>query len=279
MLGLDNHSVHGAPDSFLSTRRIVPDSSVTLEIFFVRCPYGDETLNRDFWKDVDEQNISPELRRELSENGLRMGVVGTSIPSSLAEILDLGDKECKMPDNPMTTLTGEELTQKPKLLKKTVYVIPDQRNEILTSSVTPEVTILLKEHGVPCGESYKDAQGVIVTRMKHLPDGRISLEVTPELHYGQVRQRYSREAGALRMDAWRPRHVYEMLRTDLPLAPGEMLAISSYDSRPCSLGSFFLSEESETPAQRLLLVRFAHAQSSEVFNRSGKLPLDTADME
>ncbi len=36
--------------------------AVVLEMFFVRCPFGDPTVNEKLWQEIDEQQFPAELR-------------------------------------------------------------------------------------------------------------------------------------------------------------------------------------------------------------------------
>ena len=75
----------------LAPAQMSPDS-VGLELFFVRCPFGDPDVNTKLWQEIDEQHLPADLRERLARNGFRAGVVSGQIPVELSKLLELGDK-------------------------------------------------------------------------------------------------------------------------------------------------------------------------------------------
>ena len=67
-----------------------PDT-ITLEIFSAPVPLGDPQIE-ELWREVDEQPLPAELRRRMSENGMRAGVVGPHVPVALAQMLKVTDQ-------------------------------------------------------------------------------------------------------------------------------------------------------------------------------------------
>ena len=82
------------------------------------------------------------------------------------------------------------------------------------------------------------------------PDGRVRLELVPELHHGQPRQRWIGEQGVLRLDASRPKRTFDDLALSAELAPGAMLVLSSLPNRPGSLGHHFFTEKGKAAWSR-----------------------------
>jgi len=72
----------------------LPASSVVLEVAFARLPLADEAAYSDIWSEVDEQHFPTELRRQMSANGLRCGIVGMQLPPKLKEALDASEESC-----------------------------------------------------------------------------------------------------------------------------------------------------------------------------------------
>ena len=65
---------------------MAPDS-ILLEVFSVRYPYHDAQVNGPLWDEIDEQHFPTDLRRRLSQNGFRVGIVGTHLPLALQRLL------------------------------------------------------------------------------------------------------------------------------------------------------------------------------------------------
>jgi len=67
-----------------------PDS-VAMEIIWARFPANDPVLDDAAWREIDETQIDPAVRRELLNNGLRAGVISGSVPTAIGRVLHQGD--------------------------------------------------------------------------------------------------------------------------------------------------------------------------------------------
>src|SRR3954467_14093457 len=67
-----------------------PDS-VAMEIIWARFPANDPVLSDAAWREIDETQIEPAIRRELLNNGLRAGVISGSVPTAIARVLHQGE--------------------------------------------------------------------------------------------------------------------------------------------------------------------------------------------
>src|SRR3954463_13919978 len=67
-----------------------PDS-VALEIIWARFPANDPVLDDAAWHEIDETQIEPAVRRELVNNGIRIGVISGSVPPAIAHVLHRGE--------------------------------------------------------------------------------------------------------------------------------------------------------------------------------------------
>ena len=67
-----------------------PDS-VAMEIIWARFPANDPVLNDAAWRDIDETQIEPAVRRELANNGFRAGVIGGTLPTAIGQVLHQGE--------------------------------------------------------------------------------------------------------------------------------------------------------------------------------------------
>ena len=67
--------------------KLAPDN-VVFEVTFVRIPEDEKDFADRFWPEVDETALPIELRRRLTSNGFRCGLVGSPVPVPLQEILD-----------------------------------------------------------------------------------------------------------------------------------------------------------------------------------------------
>ncbi len=106
------------------------------------------------------------------------------------------------------------------------------------------------------------------------PDGRVRLELVPELHHDQPRQRWVGNQGMFHLDASRPKRVFDDMTMSADLAPGAMLVLSSLPNRPGSLGHHFFTENGERLEQKLLIVRLSQTQHDGLFNPPEPLKLE-----
>jgi len=238
-----------------------PDS-VVLDIIFSRFPFGDERANQSLWKEVDEQQFSTELRGRLAECGFRVGVVSGQVPRELSQLLELSD-------NPQTgieqSVPVEDLDSAPNVVPRHVQCRPGKRIEVAASNIYDELPVLTRESGL-CGKTYAKAQGMLAIKSYPEPDGRVRVELVPELHYGDQRQRWVGGQGTFRMEAGRERRVFDDLKMSATLAPGEMLLLSSLDCRKGSIGhSFFTDDSSGKLEQKLVVIRLSQTQHDGVF--------------
>src|SRR3954469_24038884 len=80
----DHPMLHGR--SPLKPAPASPDS-VAMEIVWARFPANDPVLDDAAWRDIDETQIDPAVRRELVNNGIRAGVISGSLPPAIDKVL------------------------------------------------------------------------------------------------------------------------------------------------------------------------------------------------
>jgi hypothetical protein len=100
---------------------------------------------------------------------------------------------------------------------------------------------------------------------------RITVELTPELHHGEIRNRYkgSREHGMFVNTPSRERQVFDELRIETDLEPGELLILGSSGDSPSSIGhAFHRTESSGKWETKLVVVRAAEVPPSQLFASS-----------
>ena len=244
-----------------------PDS-VVLEIFFVRFPFGDQDANEKLWEQIDEQHFSPDLRGRLAKNGFRVGVLSGQMPPELSKLLELTDKPAPEDE------TVENLESEPCVVCRHQQLRTGQRGEIIASGVYDQLPVLVCDSGRLSGQTYGQAQGMFAVKSYPRPDGRVRLELVPELHYGQPRQRWVAGQGMMRLETGRSRQVYDDMAMTTELAPGAMLILSSLPNRQGSLGHHFFTDDGERLEQKLLVIRLSQTQHDALFNPPEPLELE-----
>ncbi len=262
--GCTNPAVEGR--SPLAPARMSPDSCV-LEICLVRFPLGDPQINGELWSEVDEQQFPAELRERLARNGFRVGLLDGRMPAVLAELLKLdGDPP---PADEVCQIDLAELASGLPPVRRHLEIRAGRRQEIVASGVYERLPVLIWEAGGLGGETYTQAQAVLGVRTFPEGDGRVRVELVPELQHGPPRQRYVGQQEMWRLEVGKERRVFDKLGFSATLSPGAMLVVSSLPNRPGSLGHHFLTEDDGQAEQKLLLVRLAQTQHDGLFGPAG----------
>jgi hypothetical protein len=240
-----------------------PDS-VKMEIIWARIPASDVAPTNDAWAEIDETRIDPEVRRELTNNGLRAGVISGRLPEAIAEALNHGegDADSAVIDGESTDLAADAPVHgRVRQLKR------HQRMEIQASEVFASLPLLVSSGRELGGRRYEQAQAVYALKVDPQPDSTTLVELTPELHHGTPRMQWTGgDGGVLHQAPLREREVFERLRVSVPLAPGDMLVLMSLPKSKSRLGQYFhTSDASGGPQQKLILIRVADVPPSNSF--------------
>ena len=241
--------------------------SLVLDIFFVSFPFDDETVNGQLWDEIDELHFTPECRQRLLRNGFRVGHLGNQIPTQLSKLLELGEKPVSTDQT--CRLQLEDIEEGPSVRRRHLQIRPGQRSEIIASGFYDELPVLTKDRsGEISGQVYNQAQAILAFCTKIESDGRVCMNIVPEVHYGQPQKRWvSGNQGVLQLDSSRKREIFESLATESTLGPGEMFVISSLPDRSGSLGHYFLTEtKSGKLEQKLLVIRLSQTQHDSLFD-------------
>jgi hypothetical protein len=257
----------------LAPAQMSPDS-VVLELFFVRFPFGDAAVNDKLWQEIDEQHLPSDLRQRLARNGFRVGLVGGQIPSELSKLLELSDKPAAASEGPAGAKLDEQLTE-PSVVHRHLQLRAGRRSEIVASSVYPHLPMLVWESGHVSGRTFDAAQAILAAKSFPQPDGRVRLELVPELYHDQANQHWVGSQGMLRLETSRPKRVFDDLTFSADLSPGNMLVLGSLPNRQGSLGHYYFTENDGPLRQKLLIIRLSQTQHDGLFVPPEPLRLDS----
>jgi hypothetical protein len=249
-----------------------PDSCV-LEVCFVRFPFGDPEVNQQLWQEVDEQHFPAELRRRLAQNGFRVGLLDGQIPATLSKLLDLNDEPHAAGEANQVNqvdLAGPDSQSPP--VRWHLETRAGQRKVIIASGVYDQLPVLICESGELGGQTYSQAQAILAVKTFPQSDGRVRVEITPELHHGELRQRWVGQQGMWRLEAGKQERVFEEMGFSATLSPGCMLLVTSLPNRAGSLGHHFFTEDNGKLEQKLLVLRLAQTQHDGLFSPTRMLP-------
>lgn len=256
----------GSP-SQLPAAKMAPDT-VVLEIAFVRMS-GDILAQQDVvWRQIDEQRLPPDLRRRMNENGLRAGVVSSQLPAELRKLLE--EKADPLAVTGAATQPGGDVSVSQRKLDSRT----GKRGVILSGGLREKLTLLQHKDGQVSGQDFMSAQCLFAVKTFPQGDGRVRMELTPEIEHGAPKQRWVGQDGAFQMESSKDHKVLSTLKMDLLVAPGEVLVITCTPEQ-VGLGKQFFAE-SKVGEQKLLMIRLAQTQYDDIFApESVKKPIAT----
>lgn len=249
------------PQSFLKPVETSPDS-VALEIFQVRLPASDTQVWEELWQAVDELRLQVDTRHELVRNGFRAGVVGGALPDGLALHLNLQGEQPVVSSERL--ITGESAD--PKVTRRVVQLGRKDTTAIQAAHLRQRLHVFMSEDDGIRGRSYEQAEPVYALRAEAVAGQQIAVQLVPELHHGELRNRYAgSDQGVLVMSMSRERETFDGLTMRARLAPGEMLLVSCLPDVSSSLGHAFHAQDYRGPQEhKLVLIRLLQIPGSEI---------------
>ncbi|MFN0019770.1 MAG: hypothetical protein ACKVP0_16055 [Pirellulaceae bacterium] len=237
----------------------LPTNSVVLEVAFARIPLADDAAYHDIWSEVDEQHFPTELRRQMSANGLRCGIVGMQLPTKLKEALDNSQ--------PGAVERGEDSAADPELdrASRRIQCRSGQRAKILVTKQQDTLSLLVLEDSCVRGFPLSQAQCLFGLKTYPQGDGRAKIELTPEVEHGEMKTQFIGRDGAVQPQMGQDRVVLDKLRLSAMIAPGHVLMLSTTPEAKGVGSSFFTETDSGTSYRRILLVRLAVTQYDDLF--------------
>ncbi|MCA9213881.1 MAG: hypothetical protein KDB27_12505 [Planctomycetales bacterium] len=236
------------------------DDSVAVDLTFVRIPPTEKTFEQTIWAEVDEQCVPPELRAHLNMNGIRCGVIGGQLPSALVRLLDeSGSSDVTRVDARKTDVLTRRRHQRWQ---------SGQRVPIIATVMDPSMAILHHppdDSGVT-GRSFANAQGFLGAKAHIQKDGQVRVELTPEIHYGDVKQQWVAGEGTFQWKSGKERYVMSDLLMSVEMSVGQALLVSCTPERSGLGQTFFIDTDTGDPQQRMLFLRFSQTQKDELFD-------------
>lgn len=239
---------------------VLPVDSVVLEIAFARLPLADVATYGSIWEEVDEQHFPADLRRELSANGVRVGIIGMQLPPKLKEILDAGSGS--IIENGEDSSSGDADVDR---ADRRIQCRNGRRAKIVVAKEYATLSLLLLEDSRVRGLLLSDASCLFGLRVFPQGDGRARLDLTPEVEYGELKTKYTGRDGAVVPQVGHDRVVLDRMKLEAMLAPGQVLMISTTPEAKGLGQSYFVETEGGTIFRRILLIRLAVTQHDDLF--------------
>jgi hypothetical protein len=233
---------------------VIQPKRCALTVKILPRPLKDPVINEALWTAADEQVVSPEARRALEVNGLRLGVITGGLPAALEAALDprASDKERIEPakfDQP----DGE-----PAL--------------VMLADAAPTATVLINRDGRAIGKDYHDATGFFrIMPSQEGPTG-VALRFVPEIHHGPVQRRFDAmpngvgtpHAMQFMIEDGQQKETLRELAAGLTLQPGQVAVVGCLPDRPGSLGAFLFTKPEANSDRLTQKVVFVWADRTNV---------------
>jgi hypothetical protein len=222
--------------------QILEPKKCMLRVAILNRPFRDAAINDLVWKTADEQAISPEARRALEVNGLRIGQITGELPPELVAILD---------------------APPPNKVEPASFLLDDgEQTLISTCDPVDQVSLLLNRENRPYGKDFQAASGYFRVTASHEGGDGIALRLTPEIHHGPVQRSYQPLTHAtpyapqqFRINDGQQEEALGDLAANLVLEPGQVAVIGCRPEKERSLGAFlFTPTESHGDQKRQKLV-------------------------
>lgn len=223
-----------------------------LEVVFVHTPQPDKETVEELWKEIDEQAIPARLRRNLNQNGFRVGVLGTQLSPEVEKILRTAEDA----QNNILPLEVDDNGDSIRAIRRKLFLKEGQRGELLASRVQEHFHVLHINNGEILGRTFSDGQGQFLIEAAKTDDGRVQLKLSPEVHYGKFRNQYIPGEGMFQLDTSRRKERFDQMRVEANLGGEQIMIIGAQPNRPGSLGHRFFNEQSiDKSISKLLFIR------------------------
>lgn len=224
--------------------------SVGIEIATVTLDANNAHLWHEIRQELDEQVLSPERRRRLTQNGLIGGFIGTQLPAPLSLLLlEASDRrEHPTPDSFWDIPDQQRFVQ----------CRANQRVGVGLWMGQDRLEIRHDDGELAVSDTFLHPACQMAIHCSQGAAGTAVVRLTPEIEHGPMRQQYVADGGGLHVATRRERKVYDDLEMKIKLRPGEILLVTCSDA-PGLVGSSVFRNADSTK-QKLLLIRLAQTQ-------------------
>ena len=154
----------------------------------------------------------------------------------------------------------------PRAVRRVVQLNRHESATIQVTDLQDQRHVLISGQGGLKGRSFQQVQAVYSMRAEPMPGQRVALSLIPELHHGEMRNRYTgSEQGIFLITPSREQETYEQFELAAELSAGELLVVSCLPDSPGSLGhAFHAIDRAGATEHKLLLVRLLQVPGSEI---------------
>ena len=251
----------GGPIANTSVPLNQPTDTVSVEIFIVRLTPHQNELLQQLWREVDEQSLPPQLRRELFAEGFRVGILGNLLSPALAQLLNVSaDGRVDMPWGEIQEVSVADAVREPTVTRNIRNLLPTMRALVkIFDTPLPEQVFFREENGMTHGQTYMDAIGLLCVSATANKDGSAQIQIVPEVEHGVSELRVRPVSGMVVQETSRPRYSFESLMVSQRLLPGQWLIMGATTPNAAGAGKTFFVRRHTGLEQRFLAIRLISA--------------------
>lgn len=234
--------------------------SVILEIAFVHVTPAANQVDAALWHDVNAVPLPWQTQKKLAVNGIRCGLIAGQLPASLQQLIQADKNTLDLQD--LNGNLGHDLQGRSQRLHSRA----GRRGQIvLTKKILPTVHLVTRDGDYSSGETFHQAQCVLEIRTYPQGDGRVRVQLTPEIQHGHLRSQFVGHDGSWLINNDRETRSFDSLAMEVLMTPGESLVLSC-TANVKGLGQhMFVDGKSDSDTQYLVLVRLVQTQFDDLF--------------
>ncbi len=260
-VGCSHWSSTSADYSLFDPPRMSPDS-VVLEMAILDLQADTTDAADQLWQEVDEQHLEPSVRKQLAAHGLRSGVIGAHVPDWICRGLSEQSKHLQLDRNNGMAVPSDIIVQ------RRLQCRAGKQRQVPIGAPFENLAVMGQSDELV---EYSDGQCLLAVTASPQGDGRVYLELLPEIHYGEPKQHWVGQGGHFRSDIALDRSSFDEMTVTATLTPGQTLVLGANPNADRLGRVICQSETAETPPGRLVLLRLAQTQSDDLFAPHKKL--------
>jgi len=234
--------------------------SVILEIAFVHVTPAANQVDAALWHDVNAVPLPWQTQKKLAVNGIRCGLIAGQLPASLQQLIQADKNTLDLQD--LNGNLGHDLQGRSQRLHSRA----GRRGQIvLTKKILPTVHLVTRDGDYSSGETFHQAQCVLEIRTYPQGDGRVRVQLTPEIQHGHLRSQFVGHDGSWLINNDRETRSFDSLAMEVLMTPGESLVLSCTADVKGLGQHMFVDGKSDSDTQYLVLVRLAQTQFDDLF--------------
>jgi hypothetical protein len=234
--------------------------SVILEIAFVHVTPAANQVDAALWHDVNAVPLPWQTQKKLAVNGIRCGLIAGQLPASLQQLIQADKNTLDLQD--LNGNLGHDLQGRSQRLHSRA----GRRGQIvLTKNILPTVHLVTRDGDYSSGETFHQAQCVLEIRTYPQGDGRVRVQLTPEIQHGHLRSQFVGHDGSWLINNDRETRSFDSLAMEVLMTPGESLVLSCTADVKGLGQHMFVDGKSDSDTQYLVLVRLVQTQFDDLF--------------